>query len=103
MPAWTDTKCDQAVPGSAQHCPACHRSFGGTSLGDTHRSGPWDARVCLDPATLRRRTKADGDIGPLMEQDEHGVWRAWTTPEEKQAQVDYWAKRNAATAADPAA
>jgi hypothetical protein len=41
------------------HCPTCHRTFGGVTGFDKHRSHG----ECLDPATLG-----------LVERD--GVWRA---------------------------
>jgi hypothetical protein len=50
-------------PGRACHCAACCRTFTSVEAFDRHRQGDYDARVCLDPATMRRQ---DGQ--PLYEE-----------------------------------
>ena len=36
------------------HCTACNGCYSGVAAFDAHRSGPPDARVCLDPADVKR-------------------------------------------------
>ena len=58
---------------STGHCAGCHRTFATSSLFDRHRTGPWEDRLCLDPATEELGTPKR----PLnVVQDSEGVW--WT-------------------------
>jgi hypothetical protein len=41
-----------ALTGNRCRCTACGRVFSTPSNFDRHRSGPWEARICLDPATV---------------------------------------------------
>lgn len=67
---WTCAGCTSTWTGlSAQHCPACHETFGGTTAGDKHRTR--DFR-CLAPA----------EVGLTL--DGKGVWRFPITPEARE-------------------
>jgi hypothetical protein len=57
---WTGT--------SRCHCSACHRTFAGVRLFDTHRSHYGDHGHCIDPATLT--TKTGEPIAILRD----GIW-----------------------------
>lgn len=46
----------------AEHCPACCETFTSTRAGDAHRTGPHDARRCVQPATVG------------LWQDARGLW-----------------------------
>lgn len=57
------------------HCDGCHATFATLDLFDRHRTGPWEARRCLDPATENLGTMKR----PVaVAQDDEGVW---STPE----------------------
>lgn len=45
------------------HCAACDRHFLSLRAFDLHRSGPYSARVCLDPAELPERFRVLSDDG----------------------------------------
>lgn len=49
----------------AEHCPACHLTFSGTSIGDRHRAGPYARRRCV-PAFLLPA------LGLVL--DSRGIW-----------------------------
>lgn len=86
---WTDHKCGRVMRrDDYQHCANCHRTFTGTEAGDLHRDGPYDDRVCLDPASVERRDADGNALGPALEYDaRRDVWRLFRTPE-RQAALD---------------
>lgn len=55
------------------HCAVCHRDFMGLGAFDKHRTGPYDARECVDPATDDRRTPTGGPTADWW-QDDRGRW-----------------------------
>lgn len=59
---------------STCHCSGCHRTFGGVSLFDSHRSVAGPHGSCRDPQTLRDHGE------PLRLID--GVWRGQQRPPE---------------------
>lgn len=48
------------LTGNRCRCAACNRYFNSVSAFDKHRSGPAEARVCLDPAGLGMVKNAAG-------------------------------------------
>lgn len=52
------------------HCSACHRTFGGVSGFDLHRTQDGESGACPDPSTL---VTAAGD--PRLVRGADGVWR----------------------------
>lgn len=55
------------------HCAACHRTFMGLGAFDKHRRGPWEARVCIDPA-MDTATTLTGKPLARWWQDGNGRW-----------------------------
>lgn len=44
-------------------CSACGEYFTAVTAFDAHRSGPWEARICLNPASLGLVKNANGRWG----------------------------------------
>lgn len=72
--------CDARWTGSrAAHCSACHRTFGGVGLFDSHRTMQGDHGTCLDPANL---TNGQGDPVAFFRDD---MWRGPEMPDDQLA------------------
>lgn len=58
------------------HCRGCDRCFTGTSAFDRHRSGPFEARECLDPDGVKKLYAHDGscDVSEAEQRDGVIVW-----------------------------
>lgn len=61
------------------HCSACHRTFAGVHLFDTHRTAKGERGECLNPASIRNRLEQ-----PLMF-FRNGMWRGPEMTEEQKA------------------
>lgn len=61
------------------HCGGCHRTFGGVTLFDQHRSVEGEHGACLDPAQLR------GKDGQQLAYYRDGVWHGPPMPAEELA------------------
>ena len=67
------------LTGNRCRCSACGRVFSTPGNFDRHRSGPWEGRVCLDPASVG------------LFQSPSGVWKALSDPS-KRHPSDFWTK-----------
>ncbi|MHA7862064.1 FDXHR family putative zinc-binding protein [Tessaracoccus sp. Y36] len=68
---FTCRKCGKAWRGSrAQHCPACHETFGGAYTADRHRIG----RHGVHRGPKRRRCKTPREMESNGFHQRHGKW-----------------------------
>jgi hypothetical protein len=84
--------CDVLWAGrKAEHCPACHATFSGTTTGDRHRVGAHgvtegpERRRCLTVEEMRAVRRRDGSPFYREIRNAYGtvVWSRWETRENR--------------------